>query len=147
MNRFSWNSIFESFTNICRHVPIFVKILQQYRAIYTKTCIRSALPCDSVGNTQTGKFPDHSQQSKINFWETSQNCCSALTFPNLFRYHFGFLMHYNDSTYNSYCFCANLTTESMKMISFWLEPARYPLAPLLTLIPRLIITRFSIGPA
>jgi hypothetical protein len=39
LDGFSWNAIFEDFSKICWGYSSFIKIWQEYRVLYTKTCV------------------------------------------------------------------------------------------------------------
>jgi hypothetical protein len=67
LNGFSLNLILRSFTNICRHIPILVKI-RQYRVVYMKTHIRFGEPLerDWLNIYQSEECFEQTSQRKMN---------------------------------------------------------------------------------
>jgi hypothetical protein len=87
LNRFSWS---RSFTKICGHIPVLVKIRQQWWAFYMKSCLRfyehkcgvfvstrriPSQPCNYTGNLLWWHHhqPDRRQTPHPNRDQWSQN--------------------------------------------------------------------------
>jgi hypothetical protein len=61
-NEFSWNLVLRSFINVCRHIPVLVKIGRPYRALHMRTYMQ--LESNSLNVRWRGKYFRKENQRK-----------------------------------------------------------------------------------